>query len=292
MTINKGVLKALTTEQVDEAIAFAWPVYQKSEQRTTPPYHSEAEMKKSFLNHINHPTDQVLGYYKDQHLTGVLAMTINHEERYCSSSGGFHIENSANYNEVAGAFLTYLSAHCKGYRCHFGTTKPNVSSQKFLEANGFVCTEDSVQTRIGPSELKAVTGPFVVETLTEADYATYRQFHKTHFSEYYWSADKIYEVMPRWNVSIAKNEGQIVGSVFTQASKGRSGEVYGSIVLPEYENTEMMAMLLYESTAASFKKGATEIVNFIPEGYLLDAALKVGYVAYDTYMCFEHKALT
>lgn len=292
MAINQGILKTLTEDQVEEALAFAWPVFQNQAQRTTPPHASELEMKKSFLSHINHPSDQLLGYYKDQRLIGVLAVHISPEEKYCNSTGGLHIESTETYGEVASAFLNHLKEHCKGYKCLFGTTKPNVYSQKFLEANGFVCVDDTVQTRVEPNGLKAVEGAFVVETLKEEDYALYRAFHTAHFSEYYWSADKLYEAMPHWNVSIVKIDGQIVGNTFTFGVKGRSGEVFGGKVLPEYENTNMMAMLFYKSTAACFEKGATDIVNFVPEGYMLDAAIEVGYVPYDTYMCYEIKALS
>lgn len=287
---NKGLIKEMTSDQVTEAATFAWSVYQDESKRTTPPYHCLEQIVGGFQGFVDPKSDCLLGYFEGEQLMGVMALNVEPENHYCSAYGPY-IENAQRYFEIAEAFMAELEVRCKGYRCFFGTTKPNVNSQMFLESKGFVCTDDTIQTRVNPSDLKKVTGPFTVQALTEEDYELYRAFHMKYFSGYYWSAERIYKVLDRWDVFIVKIEGEIVGNTFTLGQSEKSGEVYGGMVLPQYEQTEMLSQLFYESTAACFKRGVTEIVNFIPEGYQLDAAKRVGYVPYDTYMCYEKQEL-
>lgn len=285
MKTAKGIIKVMTADQVPEAAAFAWPVYQDETKRTTPPHHSLESMIKEFQTFVGRESEYLLGYYDHEQLQGVMTINIEHDKNYCSVYGPY-IENSEAYVEIADGFMPFIEEHCKGYQCFFGTTKPNVNSQRFLESKDFICTEDTVQTRVYPNTLKEASGPYKVETLTEEDYELYRVFHTQYFSDYYWTADRIYQVMGQWDVSIVRIDGEIVGNTFT-----RGGEVYGGMVMPQYEDTEMMAQLYYTSTSALFDRGVKEIVNFIPEGYQLEAAKRVGYEAYDTYMCYEHKSL-
>ncbi len=290
MKTAKVIIKVMTVDQVTEAVALAWQVYQDETKRTTPPLYSEEEMAKGFLGIAKDESDFLVGYYEAEQLLGVMGLTIEHENKYCAIKGPY-IENADRYMEIAGAFMTFVDEQCKGYKCHGGTTKPNANSQKFFESRGFVCTEDTIQTRIYPNTLKEVTGPYTVETLTVENYDLYRAFHTHYFSDYYWTADKIYSVMDKWNVSIVKMDGEIVGNTFTMKQSPTGGEVYGAMVLPQYEGTNMLAQLYYTSTSAIFARGVKEIVNFIPEGYQLEAAKRVGYEVYDTYMCYEHKSL-
>lgn len=290
METARGIIKVMTADQVSEAAALAWPVYQVETKRTTPPYHSLEEMAKHFLTWTDRESEYLLGYYDENQLLGVITLTIEHENKYCAIQGPY-IENADNYGEIAEGFMIYVDGLCKGYRCLIGTTKPNVNSQRFFESKGFICTEDTVQTRVYPNTLKGVTGPYKVETLKEEDYDLYRTFHTQYFGDYYWSADRIYQTISQWDVSIVRIDGEIVGNTFTRGQQNQSGEVYGGMVLLQYEDTAMLAQLYYTSTAALFARGIKEIVNFIPEGYQLEAAKLVGYEAYDTYLCYEKTAL-
>lgn len=285
MTQSQGTIKVMTIEELEAAASFAWGVYQDDTKRTTPPYHSLEATAKHFTTFIIRDSEYLLGYFEEDKLMGVMPLIIEHENKYCSVSGPY-IENVAIYDDVANALMVYVRNMCKGYQCYVGTTKTNFRSQRFFESLGFDCVEDTVQTRVFPNTIKAVSGPYMVETLTEMDYDLYRAFHSEHFADYYWTADRIYQKMDQWDISIVKINGEIVGSVFT-----RIGEVYGGMVLPMYKDTTMLSQLYYKSVSTLFERWEKEIVNFVPEGEQLDAALRVGFEAYDTYLCYENKSL-
>ncbi len=213
-----------------------------------------------------------------------MTVTIELENKYCNIYGPY-IEKAENYAEISESLMDFVYIYDKGCRCYIGTTKPNVNSQRYFEAKGFICTDDTVQTRLYPCDIKEVVGPYHVVTLSEDDYDLYRLFHTKYFSDYAWTAERIYKAMERWDVSIVKIDGEIVANTFTCG-----GEVFGGMVLPQYENTELMAQLYYENSAAHFKRGFKEIVWFMPEGYQLEDAKRVGYEAYDTYLCYEHNS--
>ncbi|GAB6110035.1 hypothetical protein [Fusibacter bizertensis] len=281
----------VTIDQVRDVATFAWRVYQDETKRTTPPYHSFETMRKAFEKKVASKYERLLAYYGKDHLKGVFAIDIVEQDKYIGTTGGPYIESSEAYAEITDAFMTYLERHCKGYVCYFGTTKPNITSQKYLKSKGFICIEDTIQTRIEPSDLKPIQGNFIVQTLSEQDYDLYRKFHQEHFIDYTWTADKIYGVMDKWLVHIVKHGDEIVGNIFAMRQTNTSVEVYGAKVLSQYEGAEMLSQLYYESAKAWFERGVKEIVNFIPEGYMLDAAKRVGFVAYDTYMCYYMKEL-
>lgn len=299
MEKNQGFIKEIEETQIQEAALFAWKVYQDESKRTTPPYHDLQDMVAQFEKKVKSVYQRLLAYTEDQQLKGVFSVDVNDAEKYIGTTGGPYIEDIERYDEIADAFMGYLEQHCKGYVCYFGTTKPNVRSQMYLESKGFVCTEDTVQTRIVLENLMSEATQIVthngesnqVELLKEEDYALYSQFHKTHFPDYYWTADKIFEVIDKWRIHVVKREGKIIGCVFTMKQTDISGEVYGATVLPEYEKTLMLDQLYYASAQAWFECGVLEIVNFIPEGYMLDAAIRVGYQPYDTYMCYYKECL-
>lgn len=288
---TEGYIIELSEHQVNEAAQFAWQTYFFETKRTTPPYHSLSMMQKQFHKKVKSKYERLLGYYENQKLIGVFSIDVNDEEKYICTTGGPYIMDDGRYDEIATAFMDYLEVACKGYVCYFGTTKPNIASQKFLEAKGFICTEDTVQTRIDSSHLKEIALNYEIQTLTEDDFDAYRHFHQIHFKDYYWTADKIYGVFEKWLVHIVKDHDVIVGSIFTMRQTEKSGEVYGVVVLPKFEATTLLEELIYINTATWLSKGVTEIVNFIPEGRMLDAALKVGYEAYDTYLCYFKESI-
>lgn len=291
MKTTKGIVKEIPLDKITEAANFTWAVYQDKSKRTTPPYGNLEEILSQFRIKVKSKKERLLGYYEDEKLEGVFSIDIGDKDRYIGTTGGPYIAKSDAYNEIANAFMAYVFAHCKGYSCYFNTTKTNINSQNFIKAMDFECIDDCVQTRIEPKDLLPVEKKYEVELLKEADYDMYKAFHTKYFSGYTWTAEKIYEVMDKWQVHVVKIEGEIVGNIFSRMMTPTSAEVYGAMVLPEYEKSSMISQLYYENTEMWIKKGFTEIINFIPEGYLLEASKQVGYIAFDTYMCFHKKEL-
>ncbi len=63
MKTAKGIIKVMTEDQVTEAAAFAWSVYQDETKRTTPPYRSWEDVSKSFSTFTGRDSEYLLGYY-------------------------------------------------------------------------------------------------------------------------------------------------------------------------------------------------------------------------------------
>ena len=218
-----------------------------------------------------------------------MCLDIVEKDLYVGTAGPY-IDLTENYQKVAHSFLDYLNEHFKGYSCYFGTTKPNLTSQNFLNDHGFKCVDDTIQTKINPDKLIPVTGPFKVELLSETLHDLYRNFHQKHFSDYFFTADKIYDSIHRWKIHVVIIDGEICGCVFSQKQTESTGEIYGSIALTDYQTTEMLSQLYYENICSWFSEGLVEMFNFVPEGVQLEASKLIGFIEYDTYMGY-HKTL-
>lgn len=283
------MIKVINEKQETEVADYVWNVYQDAAKRTTPPYKSHAEVLSQLQKQISSKHGRILGYYKNEQLFGVLYLDIIDKDSYVGTAGPY-IHCSEHYHQVALSFLDYLDNYFIGYSCYFGTTKPNLSSQKFLDDQGFKCIDDTIQTKINPTTLNSIISPYKVKVLSEDYYELYRRFHQEHFSDYFFTADKIYDSIHRWKIHIVIIEGVICGCVFSQKQTESTGEVYGSIVLAEYQDTDMLSQLYFENISAWFSEGLVEIFNFVPEGVQLEASKRVGFTEYDTYMGY-HKTL-
>lgn len=278
------MIKRLGKEAISTISAYIWRVYQDESKRTTPPYHSLNEVEDSLIKSYK-AEDLIIGVYMDDKLEGVALILLDEENNYFSLQGPY-IYQSSEYSKVATEIMDYLEDNFKGYKCHFGTTKANVLSQDYLLSKGFICTEDAIQMSVKKSMLKAIDLKENIQLLTEDKMDAYRTFHDTLYHDYYWVADRIYQTMDQWKVHILLDNDTIVGSVFTRARAGRTGEVYGCGVLNTYKNKTVMAELLYISSKSWLDEGVKVIMNFVPEGIDSECAGLVGYEGYDTYMCY------
>ena len=274
-----------TEDHIDVLAEYAWSVYQDDEKRTTPPYKSQQEMYEVFKKKVLHKEERVLAYYENDLLEGVFCLQIQHENCYAQSTGGPYVADPKKYVMVATVFMDYIKANCSGYECYYGMPRSNIAAQKFLEAQGFECTEDTVQMLVTADMLKPVKGKFDVERLTEKHHEAYRKFHETHFGDYYWHAERLFGALDQWVVHLVI-EDEIIGGVFTRKQSDSRAEIYGSAVLPQYAGTDLRAQLVYHSSKACLDEGIGEVLNFVPEGEELYAAKCSGYEVYDTYMCY------
>lgn len=272
-----------TSEHVEVLAEYAWRVYQDPSKRTTPPFKSQEEIQDCFNKIVSSKTDLILAYYENEKLEGVVALNIIHENRYMQTAGGPYIANTEKYETVAGIFMDYMKNYGTGYECYFGLPRTNIAGRKFLEAKGFKCTEDTVQTSVTPERIKHIETGFDLVGLSEEYHEAYRKFHNTHFSDYYWNSQRLFSALDQWFVHLAMENGEIIGSIFTRKT---NNEIYGCTVLPSYTETDLLEQLIYQSSKACFEQGIQEIVFFAEEGEKTKASARIGYEIYDAYMCY------
>lgn len=284
------MIRLITEKEIEMACQLVWQVYQDEEKRTTPPYHSLEDVDKTLNKFYRHDSIEVLGLFENDTLEGIAIACLETDNNYLSINGPY-IKLADLYDQLAGQALDYIQDKFRGFKCDVGTTKPNVNSQEFFKSRGFICTDDSIQMSIKPSELNEIRIEHDIELLTEERMDEYKDFHDTMFHDYYWLSDRIYKVMDQWKVHMLLDQSKIVGSVFTRGKKGGSGEIYGLSVLEPYNNVQVLKELCYVSTKAWVDEDIQEIVNFVPEGKMSQSAALVGYKAYDTYMNFSKEKL-
>lgn len=202
-------------DNVDVNSKFLWEVYQEEEKRTMPPYSSLDNVKKHLKIRSTHKWDQHLCVYDEDQCIGLALLYVDHDDQIVNIQGPY-IKDSSLYDLVANEIMTYISKHFKGMKAYCGTTRENKNSQVFLEEHGFLCTENCVQMHLERHQLNEIEIKFNIEPLTEERMEAYRVFHNELFHDYYWSADRIYKVLPEWKVHVFLHENQIVGSVFTK----------------------------------------------------------------------------
>jgi len=279
------MIKIIEEDEICVVSQYMWDVYQDESKRTTPPYHSLNEIEKSLLKTFQRG-DEIIGVYIEGKLEGIALVLLDEKNKYFSVQGPY-IQQSGLYTKLATEIMDYVELKYKGFKCNFGTTKTNMLSQEFLVAQGFTCTDDTIQMSILPDQLTEIELKHDIQVLTEDRMEEYKVFHDTQYHGYYWLSDRIYEVMNQWKIHVLLENDKIMGSVFTRAKSGDSGEVYGCEVLEPYRNEQVVAELFYISTKSWMDEDVKEIVNFVPEGMYSESASIVGYKGYDTYMCFS-----
>ncbi|MBI9010997.1 MAG: hypothetical protein JEZ08_02105 [Clostridiales bacterium] len=284
------MIKIIEKEDIQIVSKYVWNVYQDENKRTTPPYKSFDQVEDSLLRFLADEQDEIIAVYKEDELKGIAMTGMDLKNKYFSIKGPY-IDCSDDYMSIASEIMDYLELNYKGFKCDFGTTRANTNSQKFLISKGFACTEDTVQMSIIPNQLIDLALEHNIQLLTDERKDEYRNFHDTHFHNYYWLADGIYSVMDRWKVHVLIEQDRIVGSVFTMRQRENSGEVYGCEILEPYKNEQVMAELFHISTKSWMDEGVNEIINFVPEGIYSTSASMVGYEGYDTYMCFSKEEI-
>jgi len=273
-------------DEIHAVSQYMWGAFQDDKKRTTPPYHSLNDVKKSLLKVFQCDGDEIIGVYIEGNLEGIALVLLEEKNKYFSVQGPY-IQESDLYTKISTEIMNYLELSFKGFKCQFGTTKTNLLSQEFLKANDFICTDDTIQMSISPDRLTSIEIKQDIQLLTEDRMEEYRVFHDIQYHDYYWLSDRIYEVMNQWKIHVLLENNIIVGSIFTRAKSGGSGEIYGCEVLEPYRNRQVMAELFYISTKSWMDEGVKEIVNFVSEGIVSESASLVGYEGYDTYMCFS-----
>lgn len=283
------MISEASKEHIENLTDFCWNVYQDPSKRTTPPYHTREELFNSLERQFNTPRHHIWTFHENETLQAVLCLDINHEIAYVQSIGGPYIYDSEQYPRIASAFLRRLETLCADYECYFGLPKTNRHGRNFLESEGFICVDDTVQMRVCACTFKPIFRDFNVCALSTPSFEDYKSFHDLHYVGYYWDAHKLFNDLDRWHVYLAYEGSTIIGSTFALPQTQNSGEIYGTTVLQNYENTSLRAELLSAVTRACFEGGVTEVLNFVPEGVESDAALSCGYEMYDTYMAYHKK---
>lgn len=287
--INKGddMITQLQKEHLVEMSDFIWQVYKDETKRTTPPYKSKADVYnhyKTILNSTNVET-QILAYYTDDLLEGICRMDIERDSAVLSI-GGPYIKDSSKYHLIANAFFDHIEPICKGFKCFAGTTRTNKHSQDFFLSKNFKLDEDTLQTRVTMDQLKVINRGWHIEEIKEAHFEAYEAFHSHYFENYYWSFEKIKPALKQWKIHVAIKDDKIIGSVFTKKHSIESAEVYGCDVIEKYRQSALLSELMFETSRAWLQEGVSEVLNFVPEGPYLDAALSIGAEVYGSYMCY------
>lgn len=284
------MIKLFKLNELNDVSNYMWSVYQDETKRTIPPYHDLNDVKKHLSKVFARKGDEIIGVYIEGKLEGVALILLEEKNNYLSIQGPY-IQESSIYTKVATEIMNYIEGAFRGFKCDFGTTKPNRNAQNFLIEKGFKCTDDSIQMSITPDQLVSMEVKHDIQLLTEDRMVEYSIFHDTQYKDYYWLSDRIYEVMSLWKEHVLLENNKIIGSVFAKAKPGGSGEIYGCEILEPYRNKQVMAELFYISTKSWMEEDVKEIVNFVPEGIMSESASLVGYKGYDTYMCFSKEEL-
>jgi hypothetical protein len=279
------MIREIQDHEIELASDYIWKVYQDETKRTTPPYHALEEIEAQLLKCLQSESTQVMGVYWDDTLKGVTLFNLEVENNYLSVQGPY-IKNLDHYMTIASEIIEYLEKNFKGYECHFGTTKTNLMSQEFLEKNGFLCTEDTIQMSVAKDGLIPIDRQHNIQALTEERMDEYAAFHDKHYHDYFWLSNRIYERMDQWKIHILLVHNEIIGSIFTRGKSGASSEIYGCKVMGSHKCKQVLAELYYISSKTWLDQGVLEILNFVPEGVQSESASLVGYKAYGTYLCY------
>lgn len=277
------MIEVISREEIPMISEYIWKVYQDDKKRTTPPYEGAGSIKKHLIECSKYKDDRILAIYNGDNLEGATVLVVNKKERSINMQGPY-IYDSEKYDLYVSEIIKYLDENYIGFECYVGTTKTNTNSQIYLETQGYKCVEDTIQMSLVPSEIISIKEEYDIRLLSKERKEEYLIYHNEQYKDYFWTAERIYEVMDRWVIHILLKDNRIVGSVFSMKQTNGEGEIYG---YKAYEkDSRVLAELIYVNSKYMFEEGMKKILNCVEEGNESESAELVGYKPYDTYMCY------
>lgn len=240
-------LKKFDKKDYMDASCFVWNgIKLNKEKRSYPLAPNEKFLEEEFYKcAVTDKSAELIGFYKDGILTGVMSFFYQKREKYLQTTCLFSLTDD---EEVIRALVTYLLDNYPGYQINVGVEASYTKAKIVLEHLFFNLDEDSYtyrQTTSNPA-VKEYKKACEVVPVTLKNLEEYLVYHKEHFDEeYYWTSERIRDNFDIFKIYALYIEEKIKGCVFIQKYEGTPQyEVFG-LESPDTENGQKILETAY-----------------------------------------------
>ncbi len=284
------MIKSMTINNLQVGLDFAWELCETLSTSSYPIKKTKEDLKQSLLENLTHKDDQVLMYFKDNQLIGIIELYVEVEEKYIRL--GSYIKE--DLEEIMDEIISYLQRMYPYYTIHFTYPKENTVALEYLESKGYLCIEASNDLRLETKDLPFEdTDRINFERLKKEEFMQYATFHDQHGGEeMYWNSKRLYEAFDRWYIYVYKKGKSIVASTLTCQSGEESIEIFG-LFLDDIQDRAYIAKELLRYTIHSILEignGTKQVIYFVEDKDLTQyaAARELGFQEMGSFRCYEH----
>lgn len=283
------MLKTLGINEIDDAAELTWRLCSSPAARSYPLFQSLSEIKAEYCSRIDEKCSNLIGYYKNERLIGVLCYFYNPKELYLQTTS---LAAAEDYNIVIDSFFSYISKNHAGYDVYAGVTAENIQVINSLQAFGYWQVEASSDMRLSKCNfIRQDISDNIVERVDRAHFYEYSEFHGTHFDNIYWNAERLREKLDDWYIFVSKEDGEIAGGLFMMTYEN-AAEIFGMAMNNASEKYKAVTLLSKAIDVVFNEKSDIKNVIFFvddKDNINLYAALECNFEVQGKYRCYTAK---
>ena len=282
------LLRELNQDEIPTAVELTWQLFSDPANRSYPLFHSQDDMRTEYASRLQEQNAALLGCFRERRLIGLLCYFFHPGEHYLQTTA---LAVAEDCDTVASELLKCLSASFKGYEICVGITAENTCVAEALQSNGYELIEVSLDMRLGRSQfIDQYSSNHEIARIDRTDLEEYAGFHTTHFSDIYWSIERLRRNVDQWAIFALKTEGKISGGIFLRADAG-GAEIFG-MAFEDSADDHAASALLSKALRTVFDENpdVDEVVFFTDEDDRFNqrAALSNGFRCHSRYRCYRN----
>lgn len=211
-----------------------------------------------FKKILNHPNDELLILADDCEINGVLALLVEPDDRYIEAIGGVFAEY--NYEATAKEFYKYLKTRYCGYQFDAAYPEENIQAIDFMKSIGARLLGYDFEFKLHKSEYKAFPETDNIVRLNSKFYKSFIEIHDKFNPDVYWTGEKLINALDKFNVFIALENDEVIGSVVISNLSNKTEEIYFIEVEESKQNHGYGTALMNKAIQNAFRNGTDEIM--------------------------------
>lgn len=218
-------------------------------------------MLYSFRKMIKHPEDEVLICTEENKILGVLALFVEAENKYLEAVGGVYAEE--NYQEVAMEFYGYMKEKYAGF--HFDAVYPieNKEAMKFMQSIGASSSGIDLEMKLKKDNFHHLELSKQALPLSKKYYEEFCRFHNNNSPNVQWTGDRLLKALDRFNIYIALDNDELVGTIVSSAYEKSKSEIYFLEIDKHHQRQGYAKSLMEKSIHEAFLSGIEEVLVIV-----------------------------
>lgn len=214
-----------------------------------------------FRKRLKRPDDEVLICTDNNEILGVLAILVETKDKYLEAVGGVFAKE--NYHEIAMQFFKYLKEKYAGFHFDAAYPKENKDAISFMESIGANCISMDLEMLLKKDDFCPSKVNKEILPLSEKYYEGFSKLHDENHPDVYWTGDRILAYLDKFDVLIALDKDNIVGSIVTSRFGNKKEEIYFIETDKCYRRQGYANSLLQKSIDKAFKSGIKELMILV-----------------------------
>ncbi|GEM_PF-734325 len=282
------LLRELSENEIPAAVELTWQLCSDSANRSYPLFDGQDEIRTEYASRLQEQNAALLGCFRERRLIGLLCYFSHPGEHYLQTTAFVIAED---YDTVASTFVKHLSANFRRHEIYIGITAENTRAANILRSNGYELVEASLDMRLGRSQfIDQNSSNHEIVQIDHTNLEEYTGFHMTHFSDIYWTIERLCKNIDQWTIFALTAEGRINGGIFLRADAGVA-EIFGMALTASVDEHTASALLSKAlRTVFDENPDVDEVVFFMGEDDRVNqpAALSNGFRCHSRYRCYRN----